>query len=257
MPPARRRVSYIIPPPTDPVPRLQLPPHGASKTGSSAPLLIPFRPHHAAADSAHLEHDAQWPRRSTHPRHRLGVCALALDTATQLVGRPSPEGILYTGGRDGLVIAWDLSISMRKRERRYGFTDDDMHRRVGRWEIMTGWADDVLEDDDAEDEVRSDGDILGDVQEAGTRRGQRRPSSEIPWEEQWETDVEAFQPGQASTFRLSCQSRYNILGSHPNSVSLYSRTQTGSTTSYSAITTRPLFQPRRMVLLKHGPRTRT
>ena len=30
MAPARRRVSYIIPPPADPVPRLQLPPHGAS-----------------------------------------------------------------------------------------------------------------------------------------------------------------------------------------------------------------------------------
>ena len=78
-----------------------------------------------------------------------------------------------------------------------------MRRSVGQWEIMTGWADEVEEDEheDAE-EVRSDGDILGEVQDSSGRRRRRRPRPEdgIPHEEQWETDLEAFQPGQASTY---------------------------------------------------------
>ena len=196
MAPARRRVSYIIPPPTDPIPRLQLPPHGAAKTGSSAPLLIPLRDHHDQAAEP-------WPKWAQHPRHRLGVSCLALDTATQLVGRAAPEGILYSGGRDGLVLSWDLNIPMKKRTQRYGVWEDGMRRSVGQWEIMTGWADEVEEDEheDAE-EVRSDGDILGEVQDSSGRRRRRRPRPEdgIPHEEQWETDLEAFQPGQASTY---------------------------------------------------------
>ena len=190
MAPARRRVSYIIPPPSDPVPRLQLPPHGAAKTGSSAPLLIP---------SQHESPSAPWPTWGQHPRHRLGVCCLALDTATQLVGRSTPESILYSGGRDGMVFSWDQNIPMKKRAQRYGVSSDDMQRSVGRWEIMTGWADEAAEDEDEGDEGRSDGDILGDVQDSNPRRRRRpRPEDGIPWEEQWETDLEALQPGQVS-----------------------------------------------------------
>ena len=202
MAPARRRVSYIIPPPSEPVPRLQLPPHGASKTGSSAPLLIPFRSHHAhdgSEDTTYTHPAESWPRGTTHPRHRLGVCALALDTATPLVGRSAPEGILYTGARDGLVLSWDLGIGMRRRERRYGAASERMHRKVGRWEIMTGWADeDDLAEDDEDEEVRSDGDVLGEVSGSISRRRRRRTKAEddIPWEGQWETDLGVFQPGQ-------------------------------------------------------------
>lgn len=195
MAPARRRVSYIIPPPSEPVPRLQLPPHGASRTGAAGPLLIP----------AHTAHDVlgePWPKWAQHPRHRLGVCCLALDAATQLVGRSAPGGILYSGGRDGLVISWDLDVPMKRRTQRYGVQEDGMRRSVGQWEIMTGWADEVAEDEteDAE-EARSDGDILGDVQDSNGRRRRRRPrpGDEIPYEHQWETDLEAFQPGQVST----------------------------------------------------------
>lgn len=195
MPPARRRVSYIIPPPTEPVPHLQLPPHGASKTGSPAPLLLPVR-----TDSHTIAFDAP-PRWAQHPRHRLGVSCLTLDTSTQLVGRASPEGILYSGGRDGLVISWDLGISMKRRERRYGLWEDTLRRPVGSWEIMTGWADEVGDEDteDGED-MRSDGDVLGEVYNNGGRKRRRRPKPEdgIPYEEQWETDMAAFQPGKVS-----------------------------------------------------------
>ncbi|EKM61893.1 uncharacterized protein PHACADRAFT_83158 [Phanerochaete carnosa HHB-10118-sp] len=72
---------------------------------------------------------------------------------------------------------------------------------------MTGWADEVAEDEDEVDEGRSDGDILGDVQDVNRRNKRRppRPEDGIPWEEQWETDLEAFQPGQMSQFRQSVQ----------------------------------------------------
>ena len=131
---------------------------------------------------------------AAHPRHRLGVCALALDTATPLVGRPAPAGILYIGARDGLVLAWDLALPTRPRARRYAPPSV-----LGRWEMMTGWADDVLDDEDEDEEGRSDGDVPGEVT-AGRRRGRRRrrdeEEEEIPWEERGETDMEAFQPGQ-------------------------------------------------------------
>jgi WD repeat-containing protein 48 len=178
---ARRRVSYIIPSPLEPVPRLQLPPHGVSRLGATGPLLVPYQSDDKAEGS-------QTPR---HPRHRLGVAALALDVSTQLVGRSAPEGILYSGGRDGLIMSWDLGARMKKRK---GPDGKNEARRRGRWEVMTGWDDEGLDEetDDAEERLVSDGDVLGDV------TARRRPTSlasEIPYERQWETDMSAFQPG--------------------------------------------------------------
>ncbi|THH15451.1 hypothetical protein EW146_g5015 [Bondarzewia mesenterica] len=197
-PPARRRVSYIIPPPIEPVPRLQLPSHGVSGHGSIAPLLIPSQSL-PTADPA----PQKWAQ---HPRHRLGVACLALDTSTQLVGRPSPEGILYTGGRDGLVISWDLGIPMKPRKETLS-SIGSMRLSHGHWDTLTGWGDDVIDEDvEEEDGPRSDGDILGDVKGSGKRR---RPSlssdGSIPFEQQWETDLDAFQEGKPSQFRQSTQ----------------------------------------------------
>lgn len=86
---------------------------------------------------------------------------------------------------------------MKRRAERYGVCDNELRRSVGRWEIMTGWADDILEEEGEEDEGRSDGDILGDVQENGVKR-RRKPDTEIPYEEQWETDLDTFQSGKVS-----------------------------------------------------------
>lgn len=196
MAPPRRRVSYIIPPPSDPVPCLQLPPHGASRIGASSPLLIPI-PH-----TTDTVEDIP-PKWAQHPRHRLGVASLALDTSTKLMNHSTPEGILYSGGRDGLIVAWDLNIPMKPRSQRYGVPDSEFQRSVGRWEIMTGWADDILEEEGEESEdLRSDGDVLGDVQDAQNDRQKRRKGidSAIRYEEKWETDVDAFQSGKVSTF---------------------------------------------------------
>lgn len=73
----------------------------------------------------------------------------------------------------------------------------ELHRPVGRWEIMTGWADDIVENEGEDKGFRSNGDVLGDVQDSGGR-GRRRwntSPSDIPYEEQWETDMDVFQPG--------------------------------------------------------------
>lgn len=131
----KRRVSYVIPPSVDPVPRLQLPSFGASRLGSAGPLLIP-----ADGDSPDDFH------RSRHPRHRLGITALALDSSTGLTGRSAPEGILYSAGvffhfsnqicserstrcigRDGLVLSWDLQLPLKKRTPKE-------KERSGKWE---------------------------------------------------------------------------------------------------------------------------
>ena len=83
MAPPRRRVSYVIPAPADPPPRLQLPPHGVPRNGATGPILIPIQ----SAGSP----PPPTPKWAQHPRHRLGVSCLALDTSTQLVGRASPD----------------------------------------------------------------------------------------------------------------------------------------------------------------------
>ncbi|GBE85633.1 hypothetical protein SCP_0801520 [Sparassis crispa] len=199
MAPPRRRVSYVIAPPTDQVPRLQLPPHGLPRHGSSAPVLIPF--HEPISSPPHSPSS----KAASHPRHRLGVATLALDTSTHLVGRPAPEGILYSGGRDGQVISWDLGIPMKRRAQRYGVSAGATRR----WEIMTNWSDDVIEEElDEGEELRSDGDVLGEV----TGRIRRRNvgiEQEIPYEEQWETDIDAYEARKttppSTQFRQSAQ----------------------------------------------------
>lgn len=80
---------------------------------------------------------------------------------------------------------------MRRREP----SDERRRRHVGRWEGMTGWADDVIDEEgeDGEDRIRSDGDILGDVHSPSRRR---RNVGSIPYEQSWQTDLDAYQPGK-------------------------------------------------------------
>ncbi len=189
---ARRRVSYVILPPDGPVPHLQLPPHGVSRLGCTGPLLRQAGGH---------GQDKDIPKRARH-RHRLGVASLALDTSTQLTGRGAPEGILYSGGRDGMVISWDLGMPMKKRKLKQDA--GNFHRGDGRWELMTGWGDDVIaeEAEDADDRPTSDGDVLGEVTAFSSRR-RRQSQSSLPYEQQWETDLDLCKPGQVSLY-LDC-----------------------------------------------------
>jgi WD repeat-containing protein 48 len=208
----KRRVSYIIPPPTDPVPRHVLPNQNAIRTGLVHPLLVP--------DPLQPQPDPDQHARSRHPRHRLGVAALALDTSTQLAARATPEGILYSAGRDGLVLSWDLGLSLRQR------TPSDVPLRRGRWETLTGWADDAIDEEaeEADERPKSDGDILGDVTTVAARR--RRPSGirELPHEDQWE-----FDPDTSPRVRccLRCRSAPNLDSRPARSASACRPTPTG------------------------------
>lgn len=179
----RRRISYVIPPPADPVPLFQLPPYAVSRHGEIGPLLL-------SAQRAHsTSHEL-----TRHPRHRLGVVSLAIDTSTQLVGRGTPEGILYSGARDGLVCSWDLEIPMKRRE-----VSEGQRKAAGRWEAMTGWGDDVIDEEGEDGEEKwMDGDVLGDV---SSPRRRRRGDGSIPYEFQWETNFDLYRPGKVG---LSC-----------------------------------------------------
>ncbi|KAG7093947.1 hypothetical protein E1B28_007580 [Marasmius oreades] len=177
----KRRVSYRIPSPLDPVPRLRLPDPTTSRFGLTGPLLIPIDGVAESGEHGHSQHPrARQLPVPKHPRHRLGVTSLALDTCTQLAGHGSPQGILYSGGRDGMVNSWDLHVPMRTRQRARNVTRSrDVYEKY-RWEIMTGWADDVDEDNDD----FGDGDVLGEV--TGSQRKRREEINEVPYEERWE-----------------------------------------------------------------------
>jgi WD repeat-containing protein 48 len=189
-PTARRRVSYVIPTPSDNVPRLRLPSFAEKRFGQTQPHILQIR---HAPDTPKSS-----PRVPRHSRHRLGVSSLAIDTTTQLTGRSAPEGILYTGGRDGLINSWDLQLPMcRRQDSGASGSGEVMHRRLGRWELMTGWADDVIDEEvEEEDRVGTDGDVLGDVSMNSARRRRRAVKDEYPYEQRWEIDLEAFKPGQ-------------------------------------------------------------
>lgn len=221
----------MIPPPGDNVPRLQLPPHAHPRNGATGPLLVQAR----GKPDASNHHLSKGPH---HPRHRLGVACLALDTSTQLVGRSNPDGILYSGGRDGLVLSWDLGIKMKRRSQRYGVTTNAMQRNIGRWEIMTGWNDIIEEDPDEGEEPIRDGDVLGEVKGAGAR-GRRRVDPSIPFEHQWETDIDAFEEGKVSHYAMISIGK-NLLsfGRPANLDNVFKYIRIGLMISYSATSTK-------------------
>ncbi|KAG9093864.1 hypothetical protein FRC06_011334 [Ceratobasidium sp. 370] len=177
-----RRISYVIPAPQEPPPQLALPPLGASRHGQTVPLLIP-----TTADS---REPARSTPRPSHPQHRLAVSALALDTSTQLVDRLTPEGILYTSGRDGLVAAWELGVNMRRRAPRA--TERKRH-----WEALTGW-------DEGEDESDEDDDDEGGIIRPPRQKKAKPPVDESGWayEDRWEAASDELRPAQ---FRQSVQ----------------------------------------------------
>lgn len=193
MAPSRRRISYVIPPPTDAVQQLQLPPYAIPRNGAVGPLLL----------SSQKNTPDESPKGTRHPRHRLGVVSLALDTSTQLAGKDAPEGILYSGARDGLVCSWDLELPMKRRE---SITSLEGQRKsAGRWEAMTGWGDDVIDEEgeDGEEKLRMDGDVLGEVHSPRLKRRRTVGDGTIPYEFQWETDLDAYQPGKVSNYRYN------------------------------------------------------
>jgi WD repeat-containing protein 48 len=85
---------------------------------------------------------------------------------------------------------------MRHRVRKH----EAMHPSSTRWELITGWGDEIVHDAlDEDKDLRSDGDILGEVKGSSRRRGlssaTASPTS-IPFEHKWEGDIDAFRPGK-------------------------------------------------------------
>lgn len=80
--------------------------------------------------------------------------------------------------------------------------EDSLKAPKARWEMMTGWGDDAIDEeneDDSDDGLNnyvSDGDVLGDVTEHVRKR--RHPSAKepLPYEQQWEINADSFESGK-------------------------------------------------------------
>lgn len=197
--PNKRRVSYIIPPPEHEPPTLELPGLGAAPGGDarSYPYIAPKV---GATNGAYNQFASRNPFASPppepessarHPRHRLGISALALDTSTVLSGAGSPGGILYTGGRDGLVASWETHVPHTKRRgRRYRPVPGRGTGGRVRWERLgDGGAD--WEDDDGDDQG---GDDSSSEEEETTPDGTGVPKKrrDMTYEDRWEVDHAAL-----------------------------------------------------------------
>jgi len=198
-----RRVSYILPSPSEPPPLLSLPPLGERRRGQTSPNLVPKEANAGsfASRNPFASPLPPEPKQSSHPRHCLGISSLALDTSTLLANTSSPRGILYTGGRDGLVASWELGVPHKR-------------RRGGRYEVLPGrggrtkwerigdgaemWADVDDEEEEEEEEGYSSDEELdgegwvgvdGDRVADGMRR-RRAGKGEVHYEDRWEIDHE-------------------------------------------------------------------
>ena len=214
-----RRVSYILPSPSSPPPLLELPGLGERRRGHTSPFLKPkgSAPNgtsvngvngHASQDPfaddpfADEEHTKSG---IDHPRHCLGITSLALDTSTVLSDSQVPGGILYSGGRDGLVASWELNIPHKRRK---GARYEHVPGRGGKvkWERVGDAAemfDDEIEengenfmdDDDWEsedEEVPAEGHGVDFGRVAGGVRRRRSQRGEVAYEDRWAVDTDAI-----------------------------------------------------------------
>jgi len=187
-----RRVSYVIPPPVQSVPRLVLPRTGTDRHGSTTPLLTTASSERSTELSTPPSSNVEFGIH-LHPKHRLGITSFALDTSTRLRGKPTPEGILYSGGRDGQVIAHELGIVLRPRSKPYG-TSPDGKGPVRSWETITGW---------------------GDMEECIEEEQMAGKEIPIPFENSWEIDSSIKEPSLVSVhfhkraFRLTLHRVYH------------------------------------------------
>jgi WD repeat-containing protein 48 len=73
--------------------------------------------------------------------------------------------------------------------------DFSADRRKGRWEALTGWMDDAIDEEaeEADERPTSDGDVLGEVTAGAARRRRlTNATRDPPLEDQWKMDVDAF-----------------------------------------------------------------
>lgn len=80
-----------------------------------------------------------------------------------------------------------------------------------RWEYMTGWGDELEEEDAEHSAAPSDGDILGDVKGSAKRRRGSTPGSPAASDETWELDTDAFVHGTVSIVFLFGLSHHMLM----------------------------------------------
>ena len=212
---ASRRVSYILPSPTETPPLLQLPPLGQSRQGQTVPTLLPKTDSNATTPNGSVTLKSKNPFLSTptppptststtsepkHPRHCLGVTSLVLDTSTVLENHQSPGGILYSGGRDGLVASWELNVPHRKRRGRRYELPPGRAAKV-RWERIGDGAELWDEEDEAEFGEDVDGNSSDEEGQgwAGIDGDEsRRRKTEVAYEDRWEVDPELLEQQKVS-----------------------------------------------------------
>lgn len=218
---ASRRVSYILPSPQETPPLLALPPLGHSRQGRTTPSLLPKDGANGGVNlqsknpflstTAPTENGTSTPRSTSdpsnqHPRHCLGVTSLVLDTSTILQNSQSPGGILYSGGRDGLVASWELNVPHKKRRGgRYDPGGPGRGTKV-KWERIGDGAELWDEEDEAEfgddgEGNSSDEDSQGWV--GLDRDGESRRKGEVPYEDRWEVDKELLAQTKVSQMNLT------------------------------------------------------
>lgn len=231
-PPPPRRVSFVIPPPSSPPPLLALPPFGISRRGHTTPLFD-FTGQTAERSRRKYVHEQE-----AHPRHRLAVQALAIDLSTSLshdgVQDTTPDGILYTGGRDGLLCSWELGLPTKKRRKRYGSiaveaedededaldTDDEEESRD---EIDSTDLDDLTKRPLAKASTRNRSSHPSNASKSrsysvSSSNGTTKPEADdatngLPLEEQWEVDDEAvnrLSSPPTTKFRQCVQSHTDV-----------------------------------------------
>lgn len=183
----RKRVSYSLVTPTTTVPALGLPPPQHDQIGRAAPTYRVFPAPRQAATTI-----SEAPK---HPTHCLGVTALALDTTTILHGQKAPRGILYTGGRDGLVASWEQGVPMKRAERS---TDEEYVR----WERIG-----VVDEEEGEEEDSEFGFIGGHARGGGDAVANRGRDDESV---KWTVDREAIQGGSLGVSTIE-SSTVNLL----------------------------------------------
>ncbi|GAA6032860.1 hypothetical protein JCM8097_000833 [Rhodosporidiobolus ruineniae] len=209
-PPPPRRVSYVLPPPAAPPPLLSLPPLDIPRRGVTNPLYS-FSSSSITPPSHKYAHEHE-----NHPRHRLAVQALALDLSTSLSHNGEldslPGGILYTGGRDGLLCSWELGLPTRRRKKHYGQSEEDEEDSSADEAVDSADEDDAeavgaLELDDLESRPvankakprrassqrrRASGSSTATTKQFD-RRGSAATAEALPVSERWEVDPDAVE----------------------------------------------------------------
>ena len=218
----RQRLTYVIPPKQTEPEVLSLPAPGIARHFDPRPLLYSARTGNRIDPLA-----AQAPFDvPTTPQHCLGVSKLALDLTTAVLpsdqstsspGHPNPQGLLYSAGRDGLIISSELNLRTKRRKRRVGHGSELKRAREERWEELGAFYSpsssgaenqDTSSDEEEPEQLRPNARFsypTGNTSDPRKPSPSRKKKHYIPYEEKWEVCEEDDRPKPASEFRQSVQ----------------------------------------------------